>query len=178
MSEKNNTSPESKANRFKFIITSIIIFLVFIFLWLPHPDKEQPKYVWCSSNMKQLGLAFMIYFEDTGRYPTPEKWCDLLISKFKDSRNSNSSTNCFHCPEAERAECNYAMNPYCEPNSPHDTVLLFETKGGWNLLGGPELLTTENHSKKICNVLFNDGSVKRIKKDEIPNLKWNAEEKK
>ena len=63
------------------------------------------------------------------------------------------------------------MNPDCEPNSPPDTVLLFETKGGWNLFGGPELLTTENHSN-TCHVCYKDGSVGRITKQEIAKLKW------
>jgi prepilin-type processing-associated H-X9-DG protein len=67
------------------------------------------------------------------------------------------------------------MNPDCEPNSPADLVLLFETKGGWNQYGGPELLTLDNHKGEGANVLFNDGHVKFIKPDEVGKLKWKAE---
>jgi len=55
-------------------------------------------------------------------------------------------------------------------------VLLFETKGGWNQFGGPEILTTENHKGKGCNILFNDGSVEFVKPERLGELKWEAEE--
>lgn len=43
------------------------------------------------------------------------------------------------------------MNQNCKPESPPDTVLLFETKNSdWNLSGGQEFLTTENHKKKFA----------------------------
>jgi prepilin-type processing-associated H-X9-DG protein len=51
-------------------------------------------------------------------------------------------------------------------------VLLFESRPGWNQSGGPELLTTENHHGKGCNVLFVDGSVRFIKSEELVGLKW------
>jgi len=70
------------------------------------------------------------------------------------------------------------MNPNCEPNSPNDVVLLFETEGGWNQFGGQEMLTLENHKGKGCNILFNDGRVEFVKKRQIDELKWNIEEEK
>ena len=158
MNENNDRKTATKPN-YALIAVFVISFLVFLSLWLPRPD-----------NLKQLGIAFLVYSEDTGNYPTLENWCDLIKVYL-----GKGNEIILRCPEAKRAECNYAMNPYCEPNSPSDTVLLFETNGGWNLSGGPELLTTENHKKKICNVLFNDYTVKSIKEDEIKNLKWNAE---
>jgi hypothetical protein len=69
--------------------------------------------------------------------------------------------------------CNYAMNPNCNPDSPGDMVLLFETKDGWNQHGGPELFTFDNHDPKGGCVLFNDGSVKFIRtQEELNNLRW------
>jgi len=70
----------------------------------------------------------------------------------------------------------YAMNPNCEPNSPPGTVLLFETKGGWNQFGGPGLLTFENHGGKGCNILFNDGHVEFVRTKLFEELKWGVEE--
>jgi prepilin-type processing-associated H-X9-DG protein len=118
--------------------------------------------------------------ENDGRYPTAEKWCDLLKDYYiKDD---------LVCP-AKRStgeQCSYALNPNCEPNSPADVVLLFETNGGWNQHGGPELLNTQNHPDykdwfwgyKIpgCNVMFNDGHVEFIPKKQFAELKWKAEE--
>jgi hypothetical protein len=60
------------------------------------------------------------------------------------------------------------MNPNCGPDSPGDVVLLFETKAGWNLHGGPELFTFDNHDPKGGCVLLNDGSVKFIRTEERP----------
>lgn len=42
----------------------------------------------------------------------------------------------------------------------------------WNQVGGPEILTTENHKGKGCNVLFTDGSAKFVKTKNLGNLKW------
>jgi hypothetical protein len=58
------------------------------------------------------------------------------------------------------------MNPNCEPNSPPDMVLLFETKAGWNQHGGPELFTFDNHDPRGGCVLLNDGTVKFIRTEE------------
>jgi hypothetical protein len=67
----------------------------------------------------------------------------------------------------------YAMNPNCEPNSPKDTVLLFETKPGWNQHGGPELFNFDNHDPKGGCVLLNGGNVKFIRtKEELAQLRW------
>jgi prepilin-type processing-associated H-X9-DG protein len=54
--------------------------------------------------------------------------------------------------------------------------LLFETKGG-NQFGGPELLSFGNHKGKGCNILFNDGHVEFVKKEQLGQLKWKVEEK-
>ena len=56
-------------------------------------------------------------------------------------------------------------------------VLLFETNGGWNQYGGPELLTTENHKGKGCNVLLNFGNVEFVKPTEFEKLNWGNEQK-
>ena len=67
----------------------------------------------------------------------------------------------------------YAVNPHCEPNSPADTVLLFEATAGWNQHGGPERFTFDNHDPQGGCVLLNDGTVKFIRtKEELQQLRW------
>ncbi len=165
------------------IIVLVIGFLIFLYFPRLNINRVPGHNVKCHSNLKYFGLAFQMYVTDNlNSYPTPDKWCDMITPYL-----GRMDEEVFQCPAAiikalngkdtEKVRCHYAMNPNCEPNSPPDTILLFETKGGWNLSGGPELLTTENHTSNTCNVLFNDGSVGTIRKDEIPNLKWNAEEK-
>jgi prepilin-type processing-associated H-X9-DG protein len=105
------------------------------------------------------------------KYPAADKWCDLLI------RHSKVEEKMFVCPYAEKGRCHFAINPNCKKNSPNDIVLLFETKGGWNQVGGTEILTFENHNGKGCSVLFNDGRVEFVKKEDFGELKWATEKK-
>ncbi len=80
---------------------------------------------------------------------------------------------CFRCPAAGEAKCHYAMNPHCEPNSPPDTVLLFETEGGWNQHGGPELFTFDHHEPRGGCVMLNDATVIFIRtEEELQQLRW------
>jgi len=140
----------------------------------------------CAYNLQQLSKAILLYSNDNqGRYPEPNRWCDLLLEY------EQIELKHFLCPDVtfqwhrqvfpwpvpKNEKCYYAMNPNCEPNLPPDTVLLFETKGGWNRFGGPELLTTENHLGR-SNILFNDGRVERVGQKHIPDLNWGDEQKK
>ena len=124
------------------------------------------------SNLNSLGKAMLIYAHHNRQYPQPNQWCDLLLE------HGEVDVEKFVCPSIElvlrwplrsgkllswpspkRGRCHFAMNPNCKPNSPPDTVLLFETKEGWNQFGGPELLTTQRHYGDGCNILYNDSHV-------------------
>jgi hypothetical protein len=132
----------------------------------------------CSTNMKSLAAALVVYggsISEEGEFPPANKWCDLLL----ESRVlTKDSLHIFACRGAENGPCNYALNPTCDANSPGDVVLLFETKGGWNQYGGPEILTTENHGGKGCNVVSKNGSVRFVKTEELGQLKWDSGEAK
>jgi len=153
-----------------------LIFFVQILIPPRHPRREYAYRVICWVNLRDLGIAMQTYTSDyDNKYPTADKWCDLLL------QHAGITEKQFVCREAfkkgNQKPCHYAVNPNCEPNSPNDVVLLFETKGGWNQIGGSELLTTENHKGKGCNVLFNDGHVEFIKTEQLGELKWANEEK-
>ncbi len=159
---------------------------IFIFSFVPTPKYKRksfphPGILKCRANLHTLKKAFMLYSsENEDKYPTADKWCDLL----KDYYVEDSLV----CPSRERdgERCSYAINPYCEPNSPPDTVLLFETKGGWNQFGGIEIVSMDNHpyerdrfwGHKIrgCNIVFNDNSVRFVREEEFPKLKWKTDE--
>ena len=155
----------------------------------------------CASQLERLGAVMRIYASSNENiYPVPEKWCDALVVLSKRPNiefwcgGSDVQLNYIWVePNGEpyyeeemilswqqengyrqyvSKICTYAINPNCEPNSPNDIVLLFETKGGWNQQGGPELLTFDNHKGKGANVLFNDGHVEFVKPDEVGKLRW------
>jgi len=127
-------------------------------------------------------------------YPAPTEWCDAMMWAYKSIIKSMIDTEDYYimrmpdqsigtvdyyimrpymCPSAGQGKCHYALNSSCKPNSPPDTVLLFETKAGWNQHGGPELFTFDNHDPKGGCVLLNDGTVKFIRtKEELQQLRW------
>ena len=133
------------------------------------PDVRR---VVCRANLHKIGIAIKRYANDNdNKYPAVDKWCDLLLKHGEGELTEKS----FKCPLNKNKRCSYAMNPNCEPNSPADVVLLFETKDGWNQFGGPEILTFENHKGKGCNVLYNTGRVEFVRPNEVGKLKWKGE---
>lgn len=133
--------------------------------------KQERNRIQCVENLgRHLGFALAIYSsENDERYPAADKWCDLLLL------SEDVTKRDFICPAAKKDLCHYAINPNCEPNSPPDIVLLFESKPGWNQFGGPELLAPENHRGKGCNVLFNDFHVWFVRTEEFEKLNWKAD---
>ena len=156
-------------------ITGIVIATLLLVLIIPGLTKIRsisPRML-CGTNMKALGNAIIVYACDNNdRYPTADKWCGLLLE------GGYVTEKQFRCPRDEEGPCSYAMNPNAGLNSPPDMVLLFETKGGWNQFGGPELLTVDNHDGDGCNILFNDFLVKFVKTEQLGHLKWTAKEPK
>lgn len=130
----------------------------------------------CGTNLSQLGKALLMYANDNdSKYPTVDKWCDLLIEHTEVTQKD------FVCRGALRASNrgrgHYAMNPSCEPNSPAELALLFDSKGGWNQSGEFNMLTLVNHKGEGCNVLFNDMRVAFTSLEGVVKLKWKGEGK-
>ena len=155
-----------------FVLTPIIM----IAMLMPALAKVRglAQRVVCASNLNGLGRALLVYSNDNqDKYPTCDKWCDLLID------NAGVYNRQFICKSASAGPCNYALNKNIEimgPNSPPDMVLLFETNPGWNQFGGEEILSTNNHKGEGCNILFNDGHVEFILSEEAYKLKWKPDE--
>jgi len=142
----------------------------------------------CANNLKNHWFRFRIHnkhealrqndpsIRNQTLYPTPSKWCDDILRPYYElvgitMGRLNSESHI--CPSASKGKCHYAMNPNCEPDSPSDMVLLFETKAGWNQHGGPEQFSFVNHEPKGGCVLLNDGTVKFIRtKEELQQLRW------
>ena len=83
----------------------------------------------CRSNMKQLGLGFMMYTCDYDeKHPPAGKWCDVIAPYLKNEE-------LYRCP-ADDSDHSYAMNttldgrPLDEIRVPAATILLFESSTG------------------------------------------------
>ncbi len=162
----------------KVILLWEILFVVaMVALMLPImlPGLNRHRYtvsMECDSNLERIRNAVKLYTEQfDGVYPKPNKWCDLLLEG-----NYLKSKRLLKCPAVKGGLCDFAINPNCSPNSPNDVVLFFETKGGWNQYGGPELLNFDNHKGKKAFVLFNDGRIKFIRPEKADQLKWKPDE--
>ncbi|NLZ05017.1 MAG: hypothetical protein GXY19_07575 [Phycisphaerae bacterium] len=136
----------------------------------------------CAANLSTLWYRLRLYHQaerlhlenspSGGQvvYPASERWCDAMLQILQIAEHA---VKAYECPDAGEGPCTYAMNSNCEPDSPGDTVLLFETKPGWNQHGGPELFTFDNHEPKGGCVLLNDGTVKFIRtEEELHALRW------
>ena len=126
-----------------------------------------PKETVCGAHLSSLGKSLMVYAnENKDRYPTADKWCDLLIE------HADAPPKMFNCPNDKKGPSSFALNPNAEPNSPGDVVLLFESQSGWNQYGGKELLSPDNHKGNGANILFNDGHAEFIYKEDFGKLNW------
>jgi len=147
--------------------------------------RAKAQLVVCGTNMSALGKVMLIYANDyDNKFPTSSKWCDLLIEYTEVDERMFRCRGAFGCKAARCYSgvsgklCSYAMNKNIEElgaNAPPDMVLLFETSPGWNQSGGPEILTTDNHQREGCNVLFVDSHVQFVKTEDINDLKWTTE---
>ncbi len=138
---------------------------------------EVRRFEWrvsCANGLRSLWQRLHGLPGKKGLYPVPSEWCDTVMQALRTLNRPDSRPKyALVCPSAREGRCHYAMNPNCEPNSPPDRVLLFETKAGWNQHGGPELFTFGNHDPRGGCVLFNDGSVKFIRtEEELSHLRW------
>jgi hypothetical protein len=147
--------------------------------------------VQCATNLRDLYHRLRLYnlavaghekrppLKGTVIYPTAANWFDSITSpgalppSLMKRFWFGNLTKAHVCPSVGKGKSTYAMNPNCEPNSPPEVVLLFETKSGWNQHGGPELFTFDNHDPKGGLVLLNDGTVKFIRtEEELMQLRW------
>ncbi len=127
----------------------------------------------CANNLMNLSYRLRFLYDRKRSYPA-SKWCRALVNDHRISEIPlDYRKRYLTCPAADPAECHYAMNPNCRPDSPGEMVLLFETKAGWNQHGGAELFAFDNHDPKGGCVLLNDGTVKFIRtEEELHALRW------
>lgn len=153
-------------------------------LWtFPGSIQAFESRVRCAWNLRKLWYRLRPYSDVdnpgpadpvcAGGWPPAAEWCDAIVQAYENAATGRIITEPFICPTAGEGRCHYAMNPNCRHDSPGDTVLLFETKAGWNQCGGPELFSVDNHDPRGGCVLLNDGTVKFVRTpEELRRLRW------
>jgi len=135
--------------------------------------KGKAQSINCMNNLRQLGLGGMMYANDNkDRFPSADNWCDT-IQKYMGGPKP------FLCPAGDPSRrCHYAFNSRLsaadsrQVSSPNQTVLLFETEGGWNLNGGPELLLKRHRHGGAVGIVFADGHSEMAREPRLRSLKW------
>lgn len=150
------------------LVLTMMFFLIPIMAAILFPifaqAREQARAAGCMSNMRQVGLATMMYAQDyDGRLPRANNWCDGVFPYLR-TPSGRSPRSMFYCPSLGTGTGGQAYNSRLSTVSldriptPGATVLAFDGTGGWNLAGGPEL-GVPRHRDGLY-VLFSNGAVK------------------
>ena len=136
--------------------------------------KQKAMEINCVNNEKQLALAVILYSgENTNHFPSAATWCDAI-------KTAAGSERIFKCPTANPASrCDYAFNAKLDGMDlgkvAPQTVMLFESDGGWNANGGRESLPANpRHLRgRIYVVAFVDGHVEAVNQSRLSTLRWD-----
>ncbi len=127
----------------------------------------------CRLRLRIVGNALQRDAKDNqGKLPPADKWCDVFIANL----GSYAEWQWMFVCQADKSgmRCSYAFNAKLAGLDPAHlnpkTVILFESKGGWNWTGGPNELMNR-HGKTYLAYLAG-GSVEEISARDLPTLRW------
>jgi len=142
------------------IVLNTMSFLFYALVAAPNIKnrREFEKNYTLIYNLKKIGEKLQGYANDNnGCLPPTENWCDILLQYDKSLTQDD-----FRHPKnpAIVIAFNENLSGVRISNVPKDTVLLFETRGGWNLSGDEDLIQTANSNDSRINILFANMVVK------------------
>jgi hypothetical protein len=135
----------------------------------------------CHQRLVILNSAIVEYTaKHDGRLPQADRWCDEIEPYILPQKDIGTPFLCPLDPAKDEHISSYAMNERVSgcvlAQLPKDTVILFETKSGWNRSGGPEDLSFENHhfweNPVSCGILFANGEGWCMDKKTTASLRW------
>jgi len=159
------------------ILSTVLLLMLPIFagLLLPALAKAKSKAtaIRCMNNLRQLGLAARLYADENNeRLPSAANWCDGL-QKYVETGKA------FQCPLGNQGQrCHFGFNAQLSGvdrskiEFPVQTVLFFETDGGWNVSGGREMLLTQPRHLRTVALGFVDGHVELLNLSRLDNVRW------
>jgi len=158
------------------IVSGIFLLMIPVFAAMLLPAlaaaKQKAQEINCVNNEKQLALAIRIYSGDnTNHFPPAATWCDAIKTMAGSEKN-------FKCPAANSSSrCDYAFNSKLDGMDENKidprTVEIFESDGGWNANGGPELMIGKSRHARMFVVAFADGSVQQLRQSQLNTLRWD-----
>ncbi len=134
----------------------------------PQPGVDQL----CDKNLSYIADAMLKYVAKSGgRFPAADKWHDVLCPDYLQNKP-------VPCPERPNTDCGYAFNSALAGiksdavSDPKQTVLFFESDGGWDAAGGSELLPKQPRHRGGDLYVFVNGDVTWRKRGDIADLQW------
>ncbi|MGA3283962.1 MAG: DUF4190 domain-containing protein [Verrucomicrobiota bacterium] len=158
------------------IVSAFFLFMIPFFAAMALPAfaaaKQKAQEINCVNNEKELAQAVKIYSGGhNGQFPPAATWCDAI-------KVDVGSEKVFKCVAANsNSRCDYAFNAKLggmdESKIGPDTVMIFESDGGWNANGGPELMIGKPRHARLFVVAFADGSVQQLRETQLNTLRWD-----
>ena len=157
------------------VISGIMLLFSFLFMaGLTMPAlakwKQKTQNLNCVNNAQQVVLAVRLYAdENDGKCPPAVNWCDTIL-------NNLPGPDALKCPQRRGEQSGFGFNTKLAARTlssiPPDTVMIFESSGGWNFTGGPgDVVANPPHGRSYV-FGFADGSVRQVGRDELPQLRW------
>lgn len=149
------------------LMTVVLVVIVLVGILIPVVIKarERSKQSRCAGNLKQIGLALIMYANDFTAYfpnvPKSTNFGPLNIQKL-----TERNTNLFACPSASSAytSVNFSNYKYVGSGLKDDNATPFTVSLGYDCSG--------NHpTNRWMNLLFIDGHVDGAEPGKLPN-RW------
>ena len=157
------------------VIISAVFLLLLPALVLPAVAKAKAKIldIACLGNAQQINMAVIMHTQaNSNTCPPAASWCDAIQANL-------ILTNAFQCLAANNSNrCHYAFNARLdglsmnEIKNPAQTVMIFETDGGWNLSGGSELKPRKPRHGRMIVVGFADGHTEMVDESRLAQMQW------
>ena len=155
------------------VLLLLLPLLAAMFLPALASAKQRAGSIQCMNSVKQLNLGIIMYTGDhKDQFPSGTNWCDAIKPYVKNDK-------AFLCPKGKPGErCHFAFNARLagrevkDVQTPAETVLIYETDGGWNVSGGPELLPAPPRHGNNQIVGFADGHAESVKPARLETLRW------
>ena len=163
---------------YKKALSILLIFSFIVSLYCSTYFLQNCSYpynrVKCRIQLRNLYDAMIAYYNEYDAYPDTNQWCDELYQHLKIRMPNYNFDYRFKCTGGEEGRSNFALNPTVTEESSGNTVWIFDSKAGWNLNGGEDLVNFDNHEDKCINVLFHNGDVMYVEKDKLKDLNWGV----
>lgn len=122
----------------------------------------------CLSNLKQVGLACLMYTQDYDeRWAPAARWCDC-------TRPYLRNDEVYVCPVLPGARCGYTLNARLggirlgEIARPQETPAAFDGMGGWNRSGGIDDIIYRHDNEAIT--VFADGHARGLERQGLESV--------